>query len=190
MQMPTSDEVRRLEEEIAGLKARLAQLRRSQVRAKVADYRFTRPNGTAVALSELFEGKTDLVTIHNMGRSCPYCTLWADGFNGIVDHLRSRTAVVLISPDAPEVVGRFAAGRGWRFAAVSAVGNTFNKDVGFEAEPGKCWPGISCFRRDPDGAITRVSCATFGPGDDFCSAWHIFDLLADGANGWEPRYSY
>jgi predicted dithiol-disulfide oxidoreductase (DUF899 family) len=31
-----------------------------------------------VRLSELFAGKADLILIHNMGTTCPNCTLWAD----------------------------------------------------------------------------------------------------------------
>ena len=40
-----------------------------------------------VRLSELFGEHDDLVIIHNMGASCRYCTLWADGFSG---YLRLR----------------------------------------------------------------------------------------------------
>ena len=42
--------------------------------------------------------KRDLIVIHNMGASCPYCTLWADGFNGIYDHLADRAAFVALQP--------------------------------------------------------------------------------------------
>lgn len=187
---PVSAEVRRLEEEIARLKARLADLRRKAARAPIADYPLRRADGSSVLLSALFQGKPDLLVIHNMGRSCPYCTLWADGFNGVTHHLESRAAVALISPDEPEMLERFAAERGWRFPVVSAYGSTFTRDLGFEPEPGTCWPGASGLHRRPDGTIVRVASTTFGPGDDFCSVWHLFELLADGANGWAPKYAY
>jgi hypothetical protein len=35
-----------------------------------------------------------------------------------------------------------------------------------------------------------VATAPFGPGDAFCPTWHVLDLLADGAAGWEPKYKY
>src|SRR5215831_3379847 len=57
----------------------------------VKDYTFRRAGGGSVRLSELFGDKTDLFVIHNMGQSCPYCTLWADGFNGAYAHL-SKTS--------------------------------------------------------------------------------------------------
>jgi predicted dithiol-disulfide oxidoreductase (DUF899 family) len=81
---------------------------------EVSDYTFATADGT-VRLSALFSGNRDLIVIHNMGTTCPYCTLWADGFNGISDHLASRAAFVVSSPDRPEVQKKFAAGRGWRF---------------------------------------------------------------------------
>ncbi|TDJ47208.1 MAG: hypothetical protein E2O52_03435 [Gammaproteobacteria bacterium] len=27
-------------------------------------------------------------------------------------------------------------------------------------------------------------------GDLFCTAWHIFDLLPAGTDGWKPQYNY
>jgi hypothetical protein len=38
--------------------------------------------------------------------------------------------------------------------------------------------------------IFRVSDAGFQPGDDFCAIWHFFDLLPEGATGWQPQYKY
>jgi len=32
----------------------------------------------------------DLMVVHNMGRSCPACTLQADGYTGIHPHVASR----------------------------------------------------------------------------------------------------
>ena len=37
-----------------------------------------------------------------MGRGCSYCTLWADGFNGLRHHFEDRAAFVVVSPDTPE----------------------------------------------------------------------------------------
>lgn len=190
MHSPLSEDVTRLEEEIARLKAALANLRRAAPRSIVPDCTFHRPDASPVRLSELFAGKPDLLVIHNMGHACPYCTVAADGFNGLADHLQSRTGFVLVSPDPPDALARFARARGWRFPVASAAGSSFTRDVGFEPEPGKCWPGASGFHRDADGTMTRVASAVFGPGDSFCGLWHLFDLLADGANGWQPRFAY
>jgi peroxiredoxin len=38
---------------------------------------------------------------------------------GIYNHLADRAAVVVVSPDPPEVQQRFAQSRGWKFPMVS-----------------------------------------------------------------------
>jgi predicted dithiol-disulfide oxidoreductase (DUF899 family) len=124
-----------------------------------------------------------------MGRGCSYCTLWADGFNGIIRHLENRAAFVVISPDKPEIQRDFAQSRGWTFRMLSGAGSKFAADMGF-AEDAAVMPGVSTFRRESGGKIVRVGKASFGPGDLFCSAWHIFDLLKEGRNGWEPKLTY
>src|SRR5690349_20311246 len=104
---------------LAELRKQLAAVRREmrQVQAEVepetvADYQFETTKG-AVRLSQLFGAKQELFVIHNMGRSCSSCTLWADGFNGVYPHIADRAAFVISTPDAPEVQRDFAASRGW-----------------------------------------------------------------------------
>jgi hypothetical protein len=62
--------------------------------------------------------------------------------------------------------------------------------MGFTDGQGDPMPGVSVFRGGTDGRIMRVQRAEFGPGDQFCAAWHFFDMLADGVDGWEPRSRY
>jgi len=50
-------------------------------------------------------------------------------------------------------------------------------------------PGVSVFEKDAD-SIVRVASTMFGPGDDFCAVWHLFDLLPNGANEWQPKPDY
>ena len=155
---------------------------------EVIDYEFTTPAGN-VRLSELFGAHEDLMVVHNMGISCPACTLWADGYNGVHQHIVSRTAFVMSSPDTPAVQQKFAASRGWRFPIVSHVGSSFAADMGYRAANGSFRPGISVFRRLGD-KIVRVSDAGWSPGDDFCTVYHFFDLLPEGVAGWSPRLTY
>ena len=174
--------------QIAELRRRMREVQADIEPEPVEDYVFTTPDGTS-RLSDLFGDKRDLFVIHNMGASCPYCTLWADGFNGIYDHLANRAAFVVSSPDPPEAQHRFAAGRGWRFPMVSHRGTTFAADMGYRSESGGWLPGLSVFRRDGD-RILRVADTGLQPNDDFCTLWHFFNLLPEGAGGWEPRFSY
>lgn len=183
-------EIERLEAEIAELHKRLGEARRRASPEPVQDYLLRRPDGAAVRLSDLFGGREDLLVVHNMGRKCAYCTLWADGFESLRPHLENRCAFALASADEPEVARQFAASRGWSYPVVSAAGSTFAKDMGFESDAGDPWPGVSAFRRLEDGSIVRTGRAAFGPGDPFSAVWHFFDLLEGGAKGWSPKFSY
>lgn len=183
-------EVDRLEKQILKDKKKLAKMRKQVEPTLVEDYTFTTAGGKKVKLSKLFGDRDELVLIHNMGVRCAYCTMWADGFNGVRQHLENRSAFVVVSPDEPKVMGEFAKGRGWKFPIYSHHGTGFSKAVGFEAENGGQWPGVSTFFKNPDGKMYRVAKAFFGPGDDFCATWHLIDLLPRGENGWEPKYSY
>ena len=151
----------------------------------VADYTFATVDGTT-RLAELFGAKNDLIVIHNMGASCAYCTLWADGFNGIYDHLVNRAAFVVCSPDAPETQREFAAGRGWRFPMVSHAGTNSAADMGYRSDGGGWRPGVSVFRREAD-RIVRVADTGLGPGDDFLLDVALSGLAAGRRDGWQPR---
>lgn len=154
---------------------------------EVEDYELATTTGK-VRLSELFGDKKELFVIHNMGAGCPGCTLWADGFNGVLPHLESRAAFVVCSPDAPEAQEQFKTSRGWRFRMASHQGTSFAADMGYRGDKG--WmPGVSVFVRD-GGKVLRVSNTQFSPGDDFCGVWHLFDLLPEGPAGWQPLYRY
>lgn len=182
-------QIETLQVEMRGLQARVEP----QV---VRDYVLDGWNGP-VRLSELFGDKRDLILIHNMGKGCTSCTMWADGFNGVYDHLASRAAFVVSSPNPVEVQKAFAASRGWRFPMVSHAGTSFAKDLGyrhrgdhpFDESIGGWNPGVSIFRRDGD-KVLRLSDAELGPFDGFCVVYHLFDLIPDADMNWEPSYSY
>lgn len=194
----TLSQVAELEKEIRKKREELIALVKVLRKKVVHDYEFTGHDGKKIALSNLFGTKKDLIVIHNMGKRCPSCTMWADGFNGITDHLQDRAAFVVISNDDVEVQKKFKAERGWKFPMVSAKDTSFFEDMGFtfpsdsaEAkESGRFGPGISTFSKEANGKITRIAARNFGPGDDFCTTWHIFDLLGDGSTGWEPKFRY
>src|SRR6476646_360425 len=133
--------------QIAELRQKMREAQASVEPEPVRDYGFATPEGT-MRLSQLFGGKQDLFVIHNMGRSCPHCTLWADGFNGLYPHIADRDAFVVSSPDAPDVQRSFAADRGWRFPMVSHQGSSFAADMGYHSAKDGWLPGVSVLRRD------------------------------------------
>jgi predicted dithiol-disulfide oxidoreductase (DUF899 family) len=182
--------VRQLEEEILEKKKQLVDLKHSLPPQEIGAYSFQTWDGRKVPIAELFGDREELILIHNMGKGCRYCTLWADGFNSLLPHLENRAAFVVVSPDDPATQKEFAETRGWRFHMVSYDGLDFARDMEFLGENNKFWPGVSTFTKAPDGRIHRTAWSYFGPGDDFCSVWHLFDLLGKGQNGWEPQYRY
>jgi predicted dithiol-disulfide oxidoreductase (DUF899 family) len=188
--MDADAEIVELSQQIETLKAKLSEARRRRPQEPVRDYVLLGADGVPVSLSSLFGDKKDLIVVHNMGRGCAYCTLWADGFNGVVPHLEDRAAFVVVSPDEPGVQAAFADSRGWRFRMASAAGSDFTRDMGYEDTPGDYMPGFSAFRRLADGTIVRTGRDFFGPGDDYCSPWRLFDTLDGGVGEWEPRYRY
>lgn len=189
--MKYSEGTRRLGEyrkRIEVLRQRMRKVQGAIEPQEVEDYTFSTMQGRA-RLSQQFGTRKELFVIHNMGSSCPYCTLWADGYNGLYAHLADRAAFVVSSPDPPTVQRRFARRRGWRFPMVSHRGTTFAEDMGYRSKDGGWLPGISVFRRERQ-RIVRVSDTGFSPKDDFCALWRTLDLLPEGPAGWQPKLRY
>jgi predicted dithiol-disulfide oxidoreductase (DUF899 family) len=178
----------KLESDLVAQNEKLAALKRRLPAEEVKDYFLGGPDGK-VRLSELFRGKRDLIVIHNMGRSCRYCTMWADGFNGLREHLSDRAAFAVVSPDAVGTQQKFAASRGWKFPFYSGKGSGFIKDMGFLPKPNEPMPGASTFRRK-GRKLYRVASTGFGPFDQFCATWPLFALLDGGVGDWSPKYRY
>lgn len=166
----------RLEQRIMAMNRQLAQQRQSGKAREVEDYSFA-TSGNRVKLSRLFGKKEYLVLVHNMGKSCSYCTMWADGYNGIFKYIEKKAGFAVVSPDSPAVQKKFAGQRGWTFKMYSAQGTTFNRDLGFENDKGKPQPGVSTFRKTDDGKIELLAQAGFGPEDNYCTVFHFYDLL-------------
>lgn len=187
--MPTREDLSAINRQINDLKRTRTALLQALPPEPVSDYTFQTLDGS-VRLSELFGGRADLILVHNMGRSCRWCTLWADGLTGFHPHLTSRAAFVLSSPDDPATQAEFARSRNWPYRMVSAQGSTFIKDMGYMDPDGDPGPGVSLFHRSPEGHLTRTGHDRFGPGDDYCALYPLFDMLKGGVADWEPQYRY
>jgi predicted dithiol-disulfide oxidoreductase (DUF899 family) len=187
----STPEIAALEKDIMEKSEQLAALRRAIPPQPVTDATFKTVAGD-VTLASLFGDHRELILIHNMGRGCAYCTLWADGFNGVYPYLASRAAFVVSSPTKPEDQQSFATMRGWRFPMVSIDGSRFAHDHGFATDKpdGTYWaPGVTVFKKEWDGKIYRVAQSSFGPMDLFCSVWHLFAMLPGGAGQWHPNFN-
>jgi predicted dithiol-disulfide oxidoreductase (DUF899 family) len=181
----TKQEIEQREQQIAKLRSEVVALKRESA-MPVQDYTLHDPDGNAVKLSAAFGDRDQLVLIHNMGFRCPYCTMWADGFQGLYKYIQRRAGFVLVSNDEPEKQKRGAALRGWTYPMLSSKDTTLFSDLGFQTEQDGVWPGVSTLKKNADGSLERTACDFFGPGDFYNSAWHFFDLLAPGAEEIEP----
>lgn len=183
---PTSPELAAAEEKVRTALADLKRVRDALPGEAVKPYTLRTAHGP-VDLAEMFGSHDRLLVVHNMGRGCAYCTLWADGFNGVTKHLENAMAFWVVSDDEPDAQRAFATDRGWTFKMASAAGTTFSKDMGF-LDGKERLPGASAFVRKGD-RIERVSTATFGPGDAYSAIWHMGSLFP-GEFDWGPKFSY
>lgn len=187
----TSPAIEEKEAQIAALRAEINALRHELVATPVQDYELTRPDGSACRLSDFIGVNEQLILIHNMGFACPYCTLWADGFNEQWPYALKRAGFVLLSNDRPDQQLAGMQKRGWTFPMASARGTSLFADLGFQdapaadGTPGGWWPGLSTIYRK-DGQLFRHNAAIFGPGDDYCGVWHMFELLQNNDESIEP----
>ena len=176
-----------IERQIGKLTVELNALRRNRPGTPVPNYTFATLTGQAT-LHDLFGGHDKLLAIHNMGQGCRYCTLWGDGFNGLLDHLESALSVVLLSKDPPAVQRRFANARGWRFRLASHGGGAYMREQSV-VEGQDNHPGAVVYQRQGDVILRRNACV-FGPGDLYCSMWGLLGLAGLGEEDWTPQYSY
>ena len=183
----SSERIVELERNIGELIAELNALRKFSLGTPVPNYTFATLTGQ-VTLLELFGGKDKLLAIHNMGQGCRYCTLWADGLNGLLAHLESALSVVLLSKDPPEVQRRFGNARGWRFRLASHGGGAYIREQSV-VNGDENFPGAVVYERDGDAILRKNSCV-FGPGDLYCAMWSLLGLAGLDEEEWTPQYTY
>ncbi len=183
----SKSDIAKLEAEIYAKNLELTRLRGEVAGEEVADYTFETQEGE-VRLSELFADKSQLLLIHNMGQGCRYCTLWGDGISAFLPHLESEIAVAMVSKDDPATQRRFANSRGWRFRMASHANSNYLQEQYCGPEPGN-YPGAISYELR-DGKILRKNTCEFGPGDLYCSFWHLLGLFGLGANDWTAQYNY
>jgi predicted dithiol-disulfide oxidoreductase (DUF899 family) len=176
-----------IEKQISDLTVKLGELRRASEGEEIPNYTFETLDGE-VSLLDLFGKQDKLLLIHNMGEACRYCTLWADGFNGILAHLESAMSVVLVSKDDPETQRRFAASRDWKFRLASHGGGEYIREQAV-MEGSDNMPGAVVYELSGD-RILRKNICVFGPGDIYCSLWPLLDMAGLSESEFTPQFSY
>ena len=192
------------EKEFTKLRDELSQARRDLPWVRVTkNYLFDGPGGKQ-SLSELFDGRSQLIVYHFMfgpdwESGCKSCSFWADNFNCIVPHLNQRDVTFVAISRAPLAKLRaFAARLGWTFNWLSSSGSDFNFDFNVSFTPEAIasgnavynyaankmsmqeLPGISVFFKSPDGEVFHTySCYARGL-DMLNTAYHYLDLVPKG----------
>ena len=122
------------EKKFTKLRDKLNQKRRNLPWVKVEkEYVFEGPDGKET-FSDLFNGKSQLITYHFMfgpdwGEGCAHCSFWADHYDGTLVHLAHRdTTLILVSHAPLDEIEPFRKRMGWRVKWVSSAGNDFNFD--------------------------------------------------------------
>ena len=155
-------------------------------------------------LSELYaDREKTLVLMHFMfGKKqehfCPMCTLWADGYNGIIPHLLRRVNFAVLVAYDVETFAEYARGRGWdQLRLVSAADSDLKRVLGFETPDGEQRPGLSVFRLGDGGEPIHFtsSCAMLAEGhsngmDLLSPFWNFLDMTPEGRGDFFPSTQY
>ena len=122
------------EKEFTALRDQLSQQRRDLPWVAVdKKYVFDGPNGKQT-LSELFDGRSQLIVYHfmydpNWAVGCPSCSFWADNFNDIIVHLNQRDVTLIAISKAPySKIAAYKKRMSWDFKWVSSFDTDFNFD--------------------------------------------------------------
>jgi predicted dithiol-disulfide oxidoreductase (DUF899 family) len=192
------------EKEITRLRDALSRERRALPWVRVEkEYLFDAPGGKET-LSDLFEGRSQLIVQHFMfgpgwKEGCVGCSFQADHIDGAAVHVEHRdvTLVVVSRATLPQIEA-FRKRMRWRFKWVSSFGSDFNNDyhVSFtkdELAKSKVFynyelrnlqseelPGISVFLKDPSGEIFHTYSSYERGAELLIGAYNFLDLVPKG----------
>jgi predicted dithiol-disulfide oxidoreductase (DUF899 family) len=192
------------EKEFTRLRDELNEQRRALPWEKVEkQYLFKGPKGDET-LSDLFDGKSQLIVWHFMfgpdwEQGCAHCSFWADGWNGVVEHLKHRDTTIMAISRAPLAkIEPFKRRMGWSFKWVSSANTDFNFDFQASVRPEELkakkvlynyqemkpfsdqMHGVSTFCKDDKGDVFHTY-STYSRGVDSLNvAFQFLDLTAKG----------
>jgi predicted dithiol-disulfide oxidoreductase (DUF899 family) len=192
------------EREFTHLRDELSRKRRELPWEKVdKNYVFDGLKGKQT-LSDLFDGRSQLIVYHFMfgpgwKEDCPSCSFLADGFDSAALHLAQRdaTLAVLSRATLPEITA-FQKRMGWKFPWVSSFGNDFNFDYKVSAtkdeqKGGKAYynyeltefpseerPGLSVFYKNEAEEIFHTYSAYARGLDILLPTYNFLDMTPKG----------
>jgi len=194
------------EKELTDLQEKIAEERRALPWVKVTkDYVFDTPQGKKT-LSQLFDGRSQLIVYHFMygpdwKEGCVGCSFLADHVDGANQHLVHHDVTLMAVSRAPlEKLLAYKKRMGWKFPWVSSAESDFNYDFhvsftkdqiakgdatyNFEPYSGDMEDlhGTSVFIKDKDGAIYHTYSA-YARGDERSLGTYMWlDITPNGRN--------
>ena len=196
------------EKEVTRQKDVLSQRRRELPWVKIDEQYVFQGEDGPVTLSQLFEGRSQLVVQHFMfgpdwDEGCVGCSFLSDHVDDAFQHLYHHdVSFVAISRAPHEKLSEFKKRMGWKFNWVSSYANDFNRDFGvsilpedveagtpvnvnFELVTGREAgeiPGTSVFAKDDDGTVYHTY-STYGMGDEqLLNTYNLLDIAPLGRN--------
>jgi predicted dithiol-disulfide oxidoreductase (DUF899 family) len=192
------------EKELTRLRDQVSRHRRELPWVKVdKQYVFEGADGKE-RLSDLFEGRSQLIVYHFMfgpdwEEGCKSCSYLADHFDGANWHLPHRDVSLVVISRAPlPKLEDYKKRMGWRFKWLSSHGTDFNFDYHVstseeEQAKGKmCYnyktqdwvdeemPGLSVFYKDKNGDVFHTY-STYARGlDNLVGTYNFLDLVPKG----------
>ena len=193
----------------------LARQRRELPWVKITKtYEFDGPDGK-VSLSELFDGRSQLMIYHFMfgpdwKEGCPGCSFLCDHVDGARQHFEHNDlSFTAVSRGPLAKLEAYHKRMGWKFRWVSSERSDFNYDfnVSFpkervkdgkitynfetiDAEEGnEELPGISIFYKDEDGQIYHTYSSFGRGGEALLGTYGFLDMTPRGRNENGPNYN-
>ncbi len=195
------------EKDLTRLRDEVSRQRRALPWVKIdKNYVFEGPNGPE-SLSDLFEGRNQLIVYHFMfgpewAEGCPSCSFVSDHIGPTLIHLAHRDVTLRVVSRAPiDRLEAFRKRMGWPFKWVSSLANDFNFDfdvsfppervvdgkvtynyTSFDAAAGMPEEahGISVFAKDDDGAIYHTYSSYARGADLLLGTYNFLDLVPKG----------
>ena len=200
------------EKQFTALRDQLSKQRRDLPWVAVdKEYVFDGPNGKQT-LSELFDGRSQLIVYHfmydpNWDAGCPSCSFWADNFNNIIVHLNQRDVTMIAISKAPyNKIAAYKKRLGWEFKWVSSFDTDFNFDYFVSFTPEELAKkeasynfisqdprisereGVSVFYKDSSGKIFHTYSAYERGIDILNNTYNYLDLVPKGRD--EDGYDF
>jgi predicted dithiol-disulfide oxidoreductase (DUF899 family) len=201
------------EKELTRLRDRLARERRTLPWVRVEKpYSFDAPEGK-VTLSDLFDGRSQLIVKHFMlapGQKdgCVGFSFESDHVEGTLVHLQNHDVSYVAVARAPlDEIEAFRTRMGWTFRWVSSFGGDFNYDFNASFTPEQLatgtafynyrtgpvpledLSGLSVFCRDADGGIYHAYSSFGRGGEERLGTYVYLDMTPKGRDENGPNHS-